>query len=194
MHVLLLSGFGMPTASLRPLASTLTGRGHTVTIAPLGRNTDCGERTIERVLALVDQHQPSVLLGHSRGGQLALVAAMRRPEIARRLVTIGTPWTVGPPGRFGVPQVARLLRAGGDRTARLVRSLGCGSGDCCVAFRRDLQGRPKAHWTVLWSSKDRIAGEDGRPPTRADDAIDLRLGHVAMILTRRGRTAIADQL
>ena len=91
--MLLLSGFGLPAASLRPLAATLSGRGLAATIAPLGRNTDCGERTMERVLALVD-----------------------------------------------------------------------------------------------------IAGSDGRPPAHSDDHDDLRLGHLAMVASRRGRTAIADRL
>jgi hypothetical protein len=63
----------------------------------------------------------------------------------------------------------------------LMGSLDCATGECCVEFRRDVAGKPAARWTALWSSTDRFAGEDARPPREADNALDLRTGHVGVV-------------
>ena len=177
-----------------PLAGDLTRLGHDVSIAPLGLNMDCGEGTMAPLLAVVDERRPEVLIGHSRGGQLAVVAAVRRPDLIEQVITVGTPWAVGPPNRFGVPQMAAVLRRAGPRAGRLMAAVDCGTADCCSELRADLDRPPVAHWTALWSSRDRIAGVLGRPPANADDEEDLRLGHLRMIVGRRGRQAIMAHL
>ncbi|MDQ2648609.1 MAG: alpha/beta fold hydrolase [Actinomycetota bacterium] len=193
-RVVLLAGFGLPPATLRPLANTLRAGGHEVHVAPLGLNIDCGERTTRAVLGLVDELRATAIVGHSRGGQLGLVAAVRRPDLIRALVTVGTPWSIGPPEKPGVEQVAKALRFVRHRGLDLMPSLECGQGPCCTAFRADLLATPTATWTALWSSTDRVAGDEGRPPRSADEEFDLRLGHLAMVTTPRGRRAIADRL
>src|SRR5690349_11493848 len=113
MKVALVGGFGAPPVLLRGLRDALRKDGSDVAIAPLGLNTDCGEQTVQRLTAWLDQFgdgQPVAIVGHSRGGQLGRVVAVRRPDLVRRLVTVVTPWSIGPPNRPGVDVVATALR------------------------------------------------------------------------------------
>ena len=187
--VVLVGGFGVPSVSLRRLRAALADAGHDVRVAPLGLNIDCGERSVARLLATVEraaEERGSTvdLVGHSRGGQLALVAAVRRSDLIRRLVTVATPWSIGPPDRPGVDAVARGLRVLRRRGIDLVPSLDCATGPCCARFREDLLGTPAARWTALWSSTDRVAGDDGRPPDAADASTDIRTSHLGAVLDR----------
>ena len=177
--ILLLCGFGMPGATMRPLAATLEQRGMEAIVAPLGMNVDCGESTVARVIELIDRYGVEAIIGHSRGGQLGLVAAVRRPDQIRQLVTVGTPWSVGPPDRPGVAMLSRLLRFARAHGVDPMPSIDCGTGDCCAKFRDDIQRHPAATWTAFWSSNDRIAGTDSQPPEQADESVDLRDGHLS---------------
>ena len=193
--VILIAGFGVPTASLRPLARTLRATGAHIEIAPTGLNVDCGERTVARLLALVDDQPGRVAIaGHSRGGQLGRVVAVRRPERVDALVTAGTPWTVGPPARPGVDAVAQVIRRVTWRGRPVLGAIDCAHASCCADFRADLERKPVARWTALWSSRDRIAGDDARPPDEADAARDIGTTHLGFVLSGTGRGAIASAL
>lgn len=179
--MVLVGGFGVPGALLGPLARQLRGEGHEVSVAPLGLNVDCGERAAARLEAHLDG--PAALVGHSRGGLLAKVVAVRRPDLVERLVTVATPWLVGPPS----PAAERIGRA-----IRLP-SAGCGTGPCCERLRHDVEQDPAVPWTALWSSADRVAGDLGRPPPAAT-AVDTGTTHVGAVLSAAGRAAIAEAL
>lgn len=175
---------------MAPLGRALRARGHEVTVAPTGMNVDCGEATVERLVAgLV---APTAIVGHSRGGQLGLVVAVRRPDLVPRLVTVATPWSLGPPDRPGVTAIARAIRALHRRGVRILPSIDCATASCCDRFRTDLDRTPAAHWTALWSSHDRVAGADGVPPDRADVTHDIGGGHLGMVLRERGIRAVID--
>jgi pimeloyl-ACP methyl ester carboxylesterase len=194
--VVLIGGFGVPPVALRRLRTALSSRGHDVHVAPLGRNVDCGERSVGRVLDLVDRLAASgttvTIVGHSRGGQLARVVAVRRPEAVDRLVTVATPWTIGPPDRPGVAVATRAVKALRRRGIDVLASIECATGPCCTGYREDVRAKPAATWTALWSSADRIAGDDARPPAEADDAIDLGTGHLRAVLDGGAVEQIAD--
>ena len=174
------------------LASVLRRRGHTVAIAPLGLNVDCGEATVERVIAHLDA--PTTLIGHSRGGQLAVVAAVRSGELVETLVTVGTPWSIGPPPMPGVDVAARAIRALQRRGVSVMSSIDCATDGCCDRFRAELMEKPAARWVALWSSNDRIAGADGVPPDRADAVVDVGGSHLGLITTNRGVGAVINAL
>ena len=196
MNVALVGGFGAPPVLLRPLRDALRGAGHTVRVAPLGFNVDCGEATVERLDAWMHDafgDAPVAVVGHSRGGQLGRVLAVRRADIVR-LITVATPWTIGPPERPGVAAVSAALRALRRRGVNVMGSIDCPTGDCCVAYRRDVGQKPAARWTALWSSTDRFAGDDSRPPHGADDAFDLRTGHVGAVTARAAISRIVAEL
>jgi pimeloyl-ACP methyl ester carboxylesterase len=173
----------LPATYLRPLARRLDAR-----VARLGFNVGCGERSVAKLL---DQLEPgSTVVGHSRGGQLARVAAVRRPDLVVRLVTVGTPWSIGPPDRPGVAAVAAGVRALRRRGIDVLASIDCRDGDCCVAYRRDVEEKPAARWTAIWSSTDSIAGNDGRPPAVADETVDVPVSHLALVRDPRAVEAI----
>jgi len=188
----LVAGFGVPTSSMLPLARGLRAAGHRPRIARTGLNVDCGERTVSRLLDSLDG--PVALVGHSRGGQLARVAAVRRPDLVTRLVTVGTPWSIGPPDRPGVARVTRAVRAARRHGLPLLASIECADGPCCEAYRADLRRRPDAPWVALWSSADRVAGDDARPPIEATSSRDVGGSHLGLVLSHRGRRAIAEAL
>jgi pimeloyl-ACP methyl ester carboxylesterase len=197
VNVALVGGFGAPPALLRPLRDAVRGAGHNVRVAPLGLNLDCGEATVQRVDAWIRDalgDAPVALVGHSRGGHLGRVIAVRRPDTITRLVTIATPWTIGPPARPGVAAVAGALRALRRRGLNVMGSLDCATGSCCVDYRRDVAAKPAARWSALWSSTDRFAGDDARPPREADNAVDLRTGHVGAVTNAAAIARIVGEL
>jgi pimeloyl-ACP methyl ester carboxylesterase len=193
--LVLVPGFGCPPITLRSLARTLRRHGHEVDVVDLGFNVGCGERAVDEVVRCVlDAGGPVTLVGHSRGGQLARVAAVRASDTVERLVTVATPWSIGPPDRAGVAAVSAavrtLRRAGWPGFA----SIDCASGACCDRYRVDVDGTPAARWVALWSRRDRVAGPDATPPDAADAVIETGLSHLGMVTTGRGQRFVLDAL
>ena len=101
--VVLLHGFGMSRESLRPLASSLVAcgaaarsllpdsRGHGGTRAPKQDDAYRYPSMRDDVCALLEAEVPlgGHLVGHSMGGQIALMTALARPELVRSLTVIG---------------------------------------------------------------------------------------------------------
>lgn len=188
---MLVAGFGVPASSLRRLQLALERDGRVVTVAPTGLNLDCGEATASRLATFVATlDAPVALVGHSRGGQLARVVAVRHPDLVERLVTVGTPWTIGPPDRFAVAQMTALVRGARRMGLPLLASIDCADGSCCTTFREDLRSTPSVPWTALWSSTDRVAGADSRPPPEADVAVDVDASHLGLVRSQTGIDAI----
>ncbi len=107
-------------------------------------NTDCAERAVGRIEARLRRFAersegPVVLIGQSRGGELARVVALRNPAIVGALVMLGAPvlnpLSVGPAVLGAVRSVARL----GDLGVPGMFSSECRDGPCCAAFREDLR-------------------------------------------------------
>lgn len=141
--VLLIPGFMAGDSSLSVLAGWLRRRGSRTASAGLRLNVDCGERIAQALEARLRRlasrvERPVVLVGQSRGGELARVLAARNPELVGSLVMLGSPvldpLSVGPSVMRAVRSVARL----GDLGMPRVFSSECGDGDCCAQFRTDL--------------------------------------------------------
>jgi triacylglycerol lipase len=142
--VLLVPGFMAGDQSLRALAGWLRRRGARAEGAGMLLNTDCAERAVGRIESrlrgLAERTGARVvLIGQSRGGELARVVALRNPDAVGTLVMLGAPvlnpLSVGPAVLGAVRSVARL----GDLGVPGMLSSECGAGPCCAAFRRDLQ-------------------------------------------------------
>jgi pimeloyl-ACP methyl ester carboxylesterase len=196
--VVLVHGFGVPAATLRPLRGWLSAAGWDVISPSLGLNLACASVATEQVVAAAADGrartgQPVALVGHSRGGLLGKVAAVRRPDLVGVLVTVCTPWTLGPPDRPGVATVGRALRFGRRHGVDLLGSIDCADGACCSDLRPDLAQVPVAPWTALWSSADRIAGDDARC-TGATRTVDLGTSHLGAVLSVEGWRAIGEAL
>lgn len=141
--VLLVPGFMAGDQSLAVLTGWLRRRGSRTARAGIALNTDCAERAMRGVEARLRsfaerEGEPVVLIGQSRGGELARVAAVRNPELVSALIMLGSPvldpLDVGPAVLGAVRSVARL----GDLGVPGMLSMSCADGDCCTAFKRDL--------------------------------------------------------
>ena len=198
--IVLVPGFLSPEWGLRPLATALGRQGWRAVVASTGLNVDCTEEGTSKVVRSVEDAmaatgRTAVVLGHSRGGQLALACAARRPEHVGLVVTMGTPADVGL-SRLGViraaAQVAGLVgRLGGPRIA----SLACGDGDCCTRVRAEVD-RPVATGIV---HANLVAARDGFVPRayatfpRAKE-LEVATGHLGLALSIPGWTAVAEAL
>lgn len=126
-------------------------------------NTDCAERALDgiesRLLRLADRVSgPVVVIGQSRGGELARVAALRNPGLVSALVMLGSPvldpLSIGPVVLGAVRSVARL----GDLGVPRMFSSECGDGPCCATFREDLRAplTPAVRAVAIYSRSDGI--------------------------------------
>ena len=106
-------------------------------------NADCAERAVGGIESRLHRFAeeaggPVVLIGQSRGGELARVVALRNPDLVSSLVMLGSPvldpLRVGPVVLGAVRYVARL----GDLGVPGMFSSECGDGACCARFREDL--------------------------------------------------------
>lgn len=199
--VVLVPGFLSPEWGLRPLAKALECRGWRASVAATGMNVDCTEVGVRKVMEAVEDAvaatgRSTVVLGHSRGGQLALACAARRPEHVGLVVTMGTATDVGL-GRLGLVRVAAgamglLSRVGGPRIA----SLDCGDGSCCARVRAELD-RPVPMGIVHVAL---VAMRDGFVPraygrfSTATWELDVATGHLGLALSIPGWTAVAEAL
>jgi triacylglycerol lipase len=144
--VLLVPGFMAGGGSLAVLRGWLERRGSRTASAGIRLNVDCAERAVGRLevplrkLALRTGRRV-VVIGQSRGGELARVLAVRNPDIVGTLVMLGSPvlepLSVGRTVLCALRSVARL----GDLGVPGMLSMRCVDGECCAAYRDDL-GEP----------------------------------------------------
>lgn len=160
---LLVPGFLAGDSSLVALRGWLRRRGSPTAAAGIWLNVDCGEQAVRRLeVRLRDFAERTgrrvVVVGQSRGGELARVLAVRNPDTVSTLVMLGSPvldpLSVGAPVMRAVRSVARL----GDFGVRGVFSTECADGDCCAAFRDDLQAplEPDVRAVSIYSRSDGI--------------------------------------
>jgi len=140
---LLVPGFLAGDRSLGILAGWLRRGGAHTAGAGMVMNADCAEHAVDgieaRLRRVVERAgRRVVLIGQSRGGELARVVALRNPDLVSAVVMLGAPvldpLSVDPAVLGAVRSVAWL----GDRGVPGLFSSRCASGSCCVAFREDL--------------------------------------------------------
>lgn len=144
--VLLIPGFMAGDPSLAVMAGWLRRRGSRTMAAGIRVNVDCAERAAgalaARLVRLAEQTERQVVVvGQSRGGELARVLAVRHPELVSTLVMLGAPVVRPLSVRPGVLRAVRSVAFLGDMGVPGVFSTSCADGDCCAAFWPDL-GRP----------------------------------------------------
>jgi pimeloyl-ACP methyl ester carboxylesterase len=194
--VVLVPGFLSPEWGLRPLANALSRQGWRTVVASTGLNVDCTEVGVAKVVTAVEDAvaatgRAATVIGHSRGGQLALACAARRPEHVGLVVTMGTSVDVG------LPRIA-LVRAAATAFGLLGRRLGsagCGDGTCCARIRTDLE-RPVPPGVVhaaLHASRDGFVPRAyGSFPAAKD--LEVVTGHLGLAVSIAGWTAVAEAL
>jgi pimeloyl-ACP methyl ester carboxylesterase len=139
------------------------------------------------------QHVPVAIGGHSRGGVLGRVAAVRAPDLVERLITVCTPWALGPPDRPGVAAVTKAIKGARRHGLDVLGSVDCADGPCCAVFRQQMSVRPRCPWTAIRSTADGIAGDQARVEG-PDREIVTSTTHLGAILSVAGWQAIAEAL
>jgi len=112
LGVVLAPGFGAGDVSLLPAASWLRARGYVPASAGVGFTVGCTADLLAELVRRTEKHAertggPVVLLGQSRGGGIARLAAARRPDLVHGLVMLGSP-VLDPLGAH--PSVIRVAR------------------------------------------------------------------------------------
>jgi pimeloyl-ACP methyl ester carboxylesterase len=142
--VLLIPGFLAGDPSLRIMAAWLKRLGHRPCRARMRVNADCATRAVDRLEEdlerLYAEHGRRVaIVGQSRGGTMARLLAVRRPDLVASVTTLGSPLTdflaVHPLIRVHVTAVGALGTLGVPGLFR--RS--CTHGECCAETRELLQ-------------------------------------------------------
>jgi triacylglycerol lipase len=142
--VLLVPGFMAGDSSMAVLGGWLRRRGSRTASAGIRLNIDCAERTVRRLEVRLRKlargtGRRVVVIGQSRGGELARVLAVRNPDVVSALVMLGSPvlepLSVGPAVLCALRSVACL----GDLGVPGMLSMQCAAGECCAPFREDLR-------------------------------------------------------
>lgn len=133
--VLLVPGFGFGDWSLRPLRAWLAARGYRPRGTRTGLNLGCTASLVQRIERRVDElaqvtGRRVIVVGQSRGGWLARIAAVRRPDLVRGLVMLAAP-VLDPLGVHarGVEFARTLVRASAWGVPGLLDA-DCLDGDC----------------------------------------------------------------
>jgi triacylglycerol lipase len=142
--VLLVPGFMAGDTSMAMLRGWLRRRGSRTSSAGIRLNIDCAERAVGRLevpLRKLAQRtgRRVVVIGQSRGGELARVLAVRNPDAVSTLVMLGSP-VLGPLNAARpVMRALRYVACLGDLGVPGMLSMQCADGECCAPFREDLR-------------------------------------------------------
>lgn len=200
LPVLLVGGMGSTPALLAPLRDLLRRLGCRVTVAPVRFGIGCGEATIHAVEAALYEMgeataERAVVIAHSRGGQFARTLAVRRPDLLRGLITLGSPLTrmlaVHP---LLLAHVTAIGAAGAAGVPGLLRP-GCLWGSCCAQLRADLAGPfpTTVPFLSVYSRTDRIVNWRSSldPAARHHEVIT---SHGGLIWDPASLTVITEEL
>lgn len=198
--VLLVPGFLAGDLSLSLMARWLKRIGYRPCRAGIVANIDCTARALERLEEqlerFVERHErPAAVVGHSRGGTMARVLGVRRPDLIECVVSMGSPMTdelaVHPVVRAQVQTVALL----GTLGVPGMFSHGCSVGRCCEMVREQATGPfPDAiGFTSIYSRNDGVV--DWRacldPAARH---VEVSSSHIGMAVNAEVYRAVADTL
>jgi pimeloyl-ACP methyl ester carboxylesterase len=198
--VLLVSGFLAGDLSLSLMARWLKSIGYRPCRAGIVANVDCTGRSLERLEGelerFAERHGRSVtVVGHSRGGTMARILAVRRPDLVQCVASLGSPMVdelaVHPLVRAHVETVAML----GTLGVPGLFSRGCSSGVCCQTAREQARGPFPARvgFTSIYSRSDGVV--DWRacldPAARH---VEVSSSHVGMAVNAEVFRVLADTL
>ncbi len=197
--VLMIPGFLAGDLSLTLMARWLRDMGYRPCRAGIRANVDCAERALARLDAQLEgfavQHERRVhIVGHSRGGTMARILAVRRPDLVEGIVCLGSPLTdelkVHPLVRAQVRTVALL----GSLGVPGVFSYACGSS-CCAQASADTRAPfpGEVAFTSVYSRTDGVVAWRACLDPAAVQ-VEVRSSHVGMAVNPAAFRAVADAL
>jgi len=163
-------------------------------------NVDCAERAMSRLEAQLEEEHAAfgrkvAIVGQSRGGSLARLLAVRRPELVSGIVTLGSPLTdqlaVHPLVRGGVFGVGLLGSLGVPGLFR--RS--CLAGECCEQARVDSEASfpDGVAFVSVYSKSDGIVDWNSCLDPHARH-VEVGASHIGMSVSAPTYRAIAHAL
>ncbi len=198
--VLLVPGFLAGDTSLGLMAGWLKRIGYRPCRAGIRVNVDCTSRAVDRLEGQLeraaDRHGRKVtIIGQSRGGSMARVLAVRRPELVAGIVCLGSPvadpLAVHPFVRAQVEAVAVL----GSLGIRGLFSHACRFGSCCRQVRADAAASWPAdvRFTSVYSRTDGIVNWRACLDPHARH-VEVRSSHVGMSVNPTVFRVVAEEL
>lgn len=190
-RVVVVTGYLAGPNVAKPLARWLGRADFDVDIADVGRNASTSSTAVEQIGAALQRgDRPSIVIGHSRGGQQSRVATQRHPDLVTRLITLGAPVR------------AHLPRSGPLRASveamRLLALLPIGPDadpGADAEYERDLAAPfgVDVPWTTIWSKVDGVI-EWQACLDRAAESIEVESSHVGLLASVPSFRAIASVL
>lgn len=198
--VLLIPGFLAGDPSLKTMALWLRRIGYRPCRARMKINVDCTTRAVERLEeeleGLVAEHgRKALIVGQSRGGNMARLLAVRRPDLVAGIVTLGSPlanhFAVHPLVRLHITVVGALGTIGVPGLFRY----GCGYGDCCKDSRAHAEAPfPKGVGFVsVYSRRDGIVEWHSCLDPHAEH-VEVDASHIGMAVSAGTYRAVAGAL
>jgi triacylglycerol lipase len=198
--VLLIPGFLAGDDTLGIMTRWLRRTGHRTRKAGFRSNIDCSETAVqrleERIETMVEtQGQKVAIIGQSRGGALAKVLAVRRPDLVSGVVALGSP-IVEPLGIH--PLVHMQVYAVGALGTLGIRGFfkhSCRWGDCCERFWEDLKQpvAPGVGFLSIYSRSDGIVKWRSCLDPAATH-LEVKASHIGMAVHPDTYRAVAEAL
>lgn len=198
--VMLVPGFMAGDLTLSLMAGWLSRLGYQPCRAGIRANVDCSAKALTRLEAQLEgvaerYGRPVSVVGHSRGGSLARILAVRAPDLVERIVCLGSPLTdplaVHPLVRAQVEAVAVL----GSLGVHGLFSRGCFLGDCCAEVREHATAPfpPGVGFVSIYSRSDGVV--DWRTCLDpAAEAVEVRSSHCGMAVNGEVYRAVGRAL
>lgn len=168
--VLLVPGYGGATTVLEALAQSLRVDGREATVVSLpGDGTGDLRESAETLAAAVEQARGGAgsvdVIGYSAGGLVARLWARDNADVARRVVTLGSPHH-----GTGLAQLGAAFQPGSCPTACLQMVPG---SELLEDLNRDDETPDGPTWLSLWTTQDEVV----TPPesARLDGAVNVPL-------------------
>ncbi|MCP3934749.1 MAG: alpha/beta hydrolase [Actinomycetia bacterium] len=186
--VVVAPGFGGSAESVGDLVGWFDGAGYSVRVADLEGNRRASAWAVERIIATLDEiGRPSILIGHSRGGQQCRVAAHCRPDLIDRLITLGAPVRAHVPRHFVLRAAAEVLRA-----QALLRGVD-------LAEERRYEAvltspfEAAVDWTSIWSRSDGLVAWQACFSPAAEN-VEVECSHRGLVASVASFEAISESL
>lgn len=197
--VLLVPGFLAGDSSMALLARFLRRSGYAPLASGIVRNVDCSAASVDRLEAILEaaaaDGERVAVVGHSRGGLFARSLAVRRPDLVAGIVMLGSPHR----DQLAVhpvlwAQIMATALLGSSGAAGLLH-LGCATGPCCEAFRRQLTAPLPRNLDAVsvYSRQDGVVDWRHCLDDHATN-VEVPVTHVGMIARRSVFAVVADAL